>query len=125
MENCRGSLGSRVSADASSARPRRATELGSILRSSPTLELRDAPLGVVFVLGEDTQPVVHPQRAECANEDVGSTPVHAGTDNAIQRDVPVIDLDRDDRPALAAAGPERRVLFQPIRNELLEVIVFE
>src|SRR5678815_1278164 len=86
---------------------------------------RDASLCVVLVLGEDAQPVVHTQRAKGANEYVGPTTVHPCPDDAVQRHVAIVNLDRDDSATLAAAGPECRVLFQPIRNELLEVIVFE
>ena len=49
--------------------------------ASPTPPIDDSRyatlLGVVFVLGEDAQPVVDTQRAQCANEDVRSTTVHA------------------------------------------------
>src|SRR6476659_7988009 len=85
----------------------------------------DDALGVVLVFGEDPQAIVDADGAERPHQNVGPAPVHLGPHDTVQRDVSVLNLDRNNRAALAAAGPECRILFQPVRNQLLEVIVFQ
>src|SRR4051812_3229991 len=69
----------------------------------------DDALGVVLVFGEYPQAIVDADGAERPHQNVGPPPIHLGPHDTVQRDVSVLNLDRNNRAALAAAGPERRI----------------
>src|SRR5262245_3462455 len=71
----------------------------------------------------DAKEVVDTSRAESAGEDVGTAAFDWRTNDALERHMTVVDFNVDNRAALARSGPERRILFDLLRDDQLQLVV--